>query len=259
MNRFGTLRFGTLLMVLPLVGCGARTAFDDLPVDDAALGDGAVDASTDSTFDTGLADTGIPGEDAVVVEDISFPDAIVSDSAVPPPFDSGVPPTDSAVPPTDSGVPPTDSGVPPTDTGVDSGPKPITCGSATCDSATQECCVATGGPGGATASCKTKGTCSGGVTLSCSSGAACPTGQVCCLTIGTTGGSAKCASTCGSGPTPGGGGSARLCTSDAECPTGQRCQPIGLGIRACLPSGPGGGPGGGPGTPPPLPDAGFGG
>ncbi len=240
-------RFGTLLLVLPLVGCGARTAFDDLPVDDAALGDAVGDGSTDSTFDTGR-----PGEDAVTIddgfEDVVFPDAIVSDSSLPP--------TDSGVPPIDTGVPPTDSGVPPTDTGVDSGPKPITCGSATCDSATQECCVATGGPGGATASCKTKGTCSGGVTLSCSSGAACPTGQVCCLTVGTTGGSAKCATTCGTGPTPGGGGSTRLCTSDTECPSGQRCQPIGLGIRACVPSGPGGG---GPGTPPPLPDAGFGG
>ncbi len=136
----------------------------------------------------------------------------------------------------DDGVFLPDDDVPPTfDSGVivaDAGPvsRPITCGTTTCDSATQECCLSSSG---AAPKCTPKGTCTGGAALSCSSAASCAPGQQCCLTQPTP--SAPPSSTCKSACSGGGpGGEIPLCTSDAECPAGTRCRRLGGGIRGCI-------------------------
>ncbi len=205
----------------PLLGCGARSIGSDLDEDGGADG-AAGDAAGGDT-------------------------AAGSDGSIPPSVDA-IGPTDDAISP-----PPSDGGVadasPPADASV-------RCGTKVCDGLTQDCCL-TGGAGGASATCITKGgSCGGGVALGCTSSAGCPSGQVCCLTIsGGSGGKAVCATTCGTGAPPGpGGGSVTLCATDAECPKGTTCRGVGPGIRGCLPSGPPG-PGGGGGTPPP-PDGG---
>ncbi len=122
---------------------------------------------------------------------------------------------------------------------VDVAPPPprIPCGTTSCDPTTEECCLSPG-PGGGSAACKARGTCSGGVAITCSSSASCKPGEVCCLSGGPGGGTATCTTTCGGGPGP--GGSVILCATDAECRAGERCRPTPLGFRACL-RGPGGG------------------
>jgi hypothetical protein len=124
--------------------------------------------------------------------------------------------------PGDGGVAPaTDATV-----GVDGSPSggngTITCGGETCDAATQDCCVGTGG-----ASCGAKGSCSGGGTLSCSSSSSCTGGQKCCGGFSGQSFSASCEDSCGSGL-----GSVQLCESDTECASG-KCQDGIGGIKYC--------------------------
>jgi hypothetical protein len=64
----------------------------------------------------------------------------------------------------------------------------ITCGTTTCDSTTQECCLSFMGG----SSCAPTGQCQGGASLSCSSGANCASGEVCCATLSGGGASASC-------------------------------------------------------------------
>src|SRR5206468_2565538 len=118
---------------------------------------------------------------------------------------------------------------------------PITCGSTSCNSAKEECCVSYGG-GGLSSKCVSKGSCSRNVSLACSDGKACASGQVCCLTVDMSGGEAVCAKSCG-----GGGGSYVLCSSDADCTVkGETCRTTMLpGLKVCAGAGgPGGMPGG---------------
>ncbi|MBI2395639.1 MAG: hypothetical protein HYV09_39100 [Deltaproteobacteria bacterium] len=111
---------------------------------------------------------------------------------------------------------------------VDTAPAPITCGTASCDAATQECCLAIAG--GGSMSCTAKGACSGGVTLACTRSADCASGEVCCFrATGGTSAGAKCQADCT------GRGAIRLCTTDADCATGERCRSTPTGVGGCFP------------------------
>jgi hypothetical protein len=131
-------------------------------------------------------------------------------------------------------------------------PDVIACGQATCDAATQDCCISPQGE-----ACGPKGTCFG-AALSCSSAASCAANEVCCLETQSGEPHASCRPQCG------GRGSAQVCASDAECPIGTTCRSGGFGFNTCTSGGSGGRPDGGreerpdggPWTPP---DAGTGG
>jgi hypothetical protein len=119
----------------------------------------------------------------------------------------------------------------------------VTCGSASCKSATQDCCTTMGTGMSVSASCVAKGACTNGVVAMCTSAADCASGDVCCgsfgggaggLTGGTGAGgfdlssvSVSCEkSTCG---TTG----LQLCAKDAECSKGVTCQDTGFGPKVC--------------------------
>ena len=170
--------------------------------------------------------------------------------------------TSGSAPGTPSGSPsggPTTGPTPPKSTA------PIACGGASCDGATQECCITVGGgPGGGgstssaggpptdptSATCTPKGKCGGDIALSCSSAASCTGGQVCCANLNADAPTAKCQPACGAGGGTGGGGggqggTAQLCASDKECPKGRTCQDSQAGFKFCRRPGGGGGGGGG--------------
>ncbi|MGZ5967084.1 MAG: hypothetical protein ACXWP4_05410 [Polyangiales bacterium] len=213
------MRSLSLLFVLLAVGCGSRT-LDDLAFAD---GDGGTDTGASASDTGGGAADGStiePGSDSGTIE---------------PGSDGGT---------TIEGGTTVEAGV--TDTGTTTG-APIKCGTTSCNSATEECCV-TGSMSGVSSTCEKKGSCMGDLTLSCSDGTACAKGLVCCLTVDMSGGTSTCAKSCMSAGGPG-GGSFVLCSSDAECPMGQTCRNSRVpGIKICQPStGPGGGGGGGAG------------
>ncbi len=109
----------------------------------------------------------------------------------------------------------------------------IACGTMSCDSLIQDCCVQV--VAGIVVTCAPKGQCALGVSLSCSSAANCPTGRVCCLSQPMRGiPSAMCSPACGiagGGFVPG----IQLCGSTAECPMGSTCVPTPLGASTCNP------------------------
>jgi len=110
----------------------------------------------------------------------------------------------------------------------------IACGSTSCDSTTEDCCLQVAA--NVVVTCAPKGQCVfPGVSFSCSSAANCPAGQVCCLSQPIRGTpSAVCIAACG---TAGGGfrPSIQLCDSPAECPTGTTCVPTPFGVSTCNP------------------------
>ena len=164
----------------------------------------------------------------------------------------------------------------------------IRCGTASCNLATEECCIDTNaGPGGSGpsggSSCTPKGKCTG-VALACTAAANCSNGQVCCASADPRTPVASCQPSCdgggtstsggpggpgdpgndpGDGPNEGPGGdqggfgdTVQLCATDAECARGRRCQQTPLGFGVCLGRGRGGGGSSGPPPPPPPPRAG---
>lgn len=194
------------LVSLLAIGCGGNVspeegigATDDSAVSEAGGGDGAIGPSEDGSIVP-------PGEDG---------------SVVPPDEDGGVAPP----PPGDASVPPP----PPVDAGGGTGG--IKCGTATCNSATQDCCTSLSGQ-----KCVTKGTCTGGATLSCTDSSACKSGEVCCASGGAGGGGAKCAATCTMGVV--------LCATDADCKAPQKCMNALGGTKTCRNPPPGGMDGG---------------
>lgn len=134
--------------------------------------------------------------------------------------------------PGDPGRPPPGfDGGGPGDPGSSSGSTPaptVVCGSATCDTKTQDCCDARG-----SLSCVSKGTCQG-AALTCTSSAGCPSGEVCCLAGAGPGEppTSSCRPGCGGG---GPGRGQQLCTSDAECRDGLHCFKDSAGLGLCLP------------------------
>ena len=135
----------------------------------------------------------------------------------------------------DSGLPPQDGGILPVDAGPPS--TSIACGTTTCDSTTQDCCVSF--QRGAGTSCVAHGTCSG-IPLTCTGSANCSGGDVCCASLG--GGGASCQPTCAG--TGGFGGSFQLCNSDSDCPSGDHCRMSPFGVGICRAPGGGGSDGG---------------
>ena len=122
---------------------------------------------------------------------------------------------------------------------TDGGTDQIACGTKTCDSKTDVCClatrtcVATGAAGAAT--CR-------GSTLTCSGSNSCATGDVCCEEVagrGTT--TSKCMAKCPAGDP-------QLCTTNADCTDGDVCRVAGADYGVC----------GKPVTPPPGRDGGVG-
>jgi len=176
-----------------MLGCGGSVTPEDEGVgatDDSAVSDTGGGSSSDSTPG---------GEDASI--------GPTEDGSIGPGIDGGEPPP------------------PPADAAPGTGG--IKCGTATCNSATQDCCASFSG-----SKCVAKGTCTGGATLSCTDPSACAPGQVCCASGGGGGGGAKCAATCTTG--------AILCATDADCKAPQKCLP-GLGGTKVCRNAPGGG------------------
>src|SRR5580765_2494582 len=85
------------------------------------------------------------------------------------------------------------------------------CGTTTCDSATQDCCVA----GNWEQVCGAKGSCTSG-TLSCSGAASCGAGQLCCATRDQSG---RPTAACATGPCP----AFQICATAAECSSRLPC------------------------------------
>lgn len=190
------------------LGCGGTVAPEEGVgvVDDAALdetGGGTVPPSDDASV--------VPGEDGSIAppgEDGSIAPPLEDGGVAPPP------PADASFPP-----PPSDAGGPVV-TDASTGTGGIKCGTATCDSKTQDCCTSFSGQ-----KCVTKGTCTGGATLSCTDSSACKAGEVCCASGGAGGGGAKCTTTCTMGIV--------LCATSAECKPGQQCLPGLGGTKTC--------------------------
>jgi hypothetical protein len=98
-------------------------------------------------------------------------------------------------------------------------PGKLSCGTATCDTPSQECCYGTGS--GSSETCVTSGgTCAGNVQ-ECAEKSDCPDGEICCLKVTDTSGDFTI--TCQAGTTcPAGGlANAQICTTNAECSTGK--------------------------------------
>jgi hypothetical protein len=249
-----------------LAGCGGRSSLD-MPEVIRVLPDGALWVASKGT---GAADGGelADGGDASELAEDGAADAALADGALivdaAPLMDVAAdraPPDAAAVPDATEdalGDAAENGGDASSDATVgdaailDAGPdadaatvQPIACGAATCNAATEECCLGLGG--GAASTCAPIGGCTGGVPLSCSGSASCTAGDVCCLTLGAQGPTATCQPTCNAGVVP----SIRLCGSNADCATGERCRPTAIGIAVCVArrGAIGGGGAGGPGAP----------
>jgi hypothetical protein len=142
------------------------------------------------------ADPGTIGADASTGS-LASPDA--SKTSPPPSHDSGPPSTpDPDASSVSNPVPDASQVVTPSDdAGIekDSAPPPpadsISCGSASCDPASQICCITDDGNGGENFACDTSQDCddNNGLSLPCAKAADCiaagsPTGTVCCVTVG---------------------------------------------------------------------------
>jgi Cys-rich repeat protein len=111
---------------------------------------------------------------------------------------------------------------PPPDAGTGT---PIQCGTTTCDSDTEVCCVTFMGQT-VSETCTSQTACSG-FSLTCSSAQNCDNGEVCCASFPT---GAQCAPAC-----KGGFQNPQLCASSSECPKGQTCQTTPFGYKICRP------------------------
>jgi hypothetical protein len=152
--------------------------------------------------------------DGGLLEDVVVGDAPISDSG---PQPDAIPIQDVTVPPMDVSVPPVDAGMP---------GDPITCGTTTCDSATQVCCITFAGMM-ASETCTAPTACMG-VSLACSSALDCPMGEVCCANITMMTQDSQCQAKC-----MGGFQNPQLCASSSECPMGQTCQNTPFGYKIC--------------------------
>jgi hypothetical protein len=103
-------------------------------------------------------------------------------------------------------------------------PAKITCGTATCDGATQVCCA-----GLRASRCTAPSECTDSV-LSCSDASGCATGEICCYRQSGPTGTAQCSKTCA------GLGASILCTTNDECPSGERCGRGARNLQVCQPS-----------------------
>jgi|HubBroStandDraft_1064217.scaffolds.fasta_scaffold24781_2 hypothetical protein len=111
---------------------------------------------------------------------------------------------------TGDGAPGSSSGataVPVPDGGAPSDPMMVTCGSTTCDTNSQQCCVAADG-GGGTCTAFTAG-CTSGITEPCDEAADC-TNAVCCQPLECGAHSTSCKTACAAGDF-------QLCRTDSEC------------------------------------------
>jgi hypothetical protein len=149
--------------------------------------------------------TDIPANDAST-DNTTGNDSSVGNDASNPPGDGSVI-TDGSVP-SDGSNP-----------GSDGGPTPgtIQCGSNTCQTATQECCIrfsldggADGGAGVSRTCIQKNGQCPNGATSACDDKADCPQNQVCCLEFGGNTLTGTCANNCG-------GQGVQLCKVTSEC------------------------------------------
>jgi hypothetical protein len=252
-----------IVLTMVAVGCGGEVLSDGLTTpapdggasDDAAVsisgggtgvgggsgsGSGSTGVGTPGGTSTGTGvgvgtgpsggfDGGAPTDGGVIVVDASRPDtATVAKDAGgdDSPIIIGVP--DSSFP-FDGGF------------SEDAQSTAINCGTTTCNSATEQCCLGFNG----TASCVAEGEAcpGGGLSLSCTGSSNCSDGEVCCGNIGGGSASATCQPSCGGGGGFGGGG-LQLCNSDADCPTNETCRDTPFGISLCRPQHGGGGPGG---------------
>ena len=138
--RMGALRGVAAMLFVPF---GCALAIEACGGDDATIGEGAVDASTDAATN---------GDSPSAIQDTGSP----LDSASP--RDAG---TDSA-------------------SSLDPTPGTIACGTATCDAPAQYCCFAS--DGGASCLDKTDNSCgaNGGVPFRCEEAADCDAGLICC-------------------------------------------------------------------------------
>jgi hypothetical protein len=107
------------------------------------------------------------------------------------------------------------------DGGAPCSPGKVTCGSTTCDTATDYCCAGTNGAG--TCEPLNGGTCASGVEVECDETADCASGNVCCQQDAYGPHSATCETAC---PT----GYFQVCRTNAEC-TPQTCI-----VQLCSPS-----------------------
>jgi hypothetical protein len=123
---------------------------------------------------------------------------------------------------------------------TDGGGGSITCGTATCSTATDVCCVTMGGDGGTgfTSTCESAANCTTamGVGLQCGATADCPMGLVCCLGLGAAMSSGcedfrSATSNCYNGGT-------QLCDPNAPY-NSQRSAGCNVGL-SCMPGGTGG-------------------
>jgi hypothetical protein len=158
--------------------------------------------------------------------------------------DSGNNPgTDSGNPGTDSGNPGTDSGNNGEGGGGDGGgngdggrpsdPHKVPCGTVSCDTTTDFCCIHFELDGGVSeAGCTpNNGNCrNGGFEEHCDESADCDGGRICCLNIGgAIGGQSDCQQPQGQGGGGCGIGRIELCRTNAECPNDAGCS-----VRSCF-------------------------
>ncbi|MBK6694365.1 MAG: hypothetical protein IPG50_19485 [Myxococcales bacterium] len=146
--------------------------------------------------------------------------------------------TDSGSSATDAGATKKDSGsVAPVPCSAISGglpcdPGKLSCGSSTCDTATQECCVDLTGAS-AKPACVNKGSCAN-VALQCDEADDCGSGEVCCFSAS---GVTPTGSLCQSGPC-GLGDFSQSCRGDGECAGSGSCGSgscKGFAIQTCSP------------------------
>ena len=176
-------------VLLSCAACGGRTTLDDSLSGDASV----------------AGDGGVVGSEGGVVV----------------PQDGGVVVIDATVPIADASPPP------PTDGGTFVGT--IQCGTASCDAATQTCCVTFSGQS-LNETCTAQGQCKNGASFDCSSAASCPPNEVCCASFTQTQQGASCAPAC-----QGGFQNPQICATSAECPNGQTCQSSPFGFKVCRP------------------------
>ncbi len=159
-------------------------------------------ASIPDEADSGTSSTGTSSPPSPPTTSTTIPTTVPS---------PGIP--DGSPPPRDGSVPPSPS--------VDGSVAVISCGTASCNAASQECCVTQGG-----AACIAKGDdCQGG-TLSCSGKASCAGASVCCAQFNGSTGGASCQPSCAPG-------TIQLCGTNAECTAPATCQAVFGGFKTC--------------------------
>jgi hypothetical protein len=128
----------------------------------------------------------------------------------------------------DTGLPLPDSSVPTDGSVIDGGSPgtPIECGTTSCDSATQVCCITFAGMA-LNEACTAPSGCMG-ITLTCSSAQNCQSGDVCCANITMMSQGSECEPMCMGGLT-----NPQLCATSAECPMGQMCRNSPFGYKIC--------------------------